>query len=126
MNPRQIRQGDVLLIAVREPAFDRLVRATDAEGRPLAGVRVEGEATGHAHQLAGRLYELLRKPRRADRSGRTSRAYIAGQSRVIFLERPTPLTHPEHREVEVPAGWWELRLQREWVPRARRAARRWD
>jgi hypothetical protein len=55
----QIRQGDVLLTPIPQP--QRRKRAVDANGRPLAGVRVEGERTGHAHELAGRVYEVGKK-----------------------------------------------------------------
>jgi hypothetical protein len=101
----QIRQGDVLLTPIPQP--QRRKRAVDANGRPLAGVRVEGERTGHAHELAGRVYEV-------------------GKKRVVFLERPTEITHQEHRHIEVPAGWWEVRTQREFVPIRRTSRRRFD
>ena len=90
-----IRQGDVLLIPTKAPKNP--VRVLDDNGSPLAGVRVEGERTGHVHELAARVYD-------------------AGDRRLAFLERPTPLTHQEHAHVEVPAGWWEIRIQREFVP----------
>ncbi len=102
---KQIRQGDVLLTPVAEPTEP--TRVTDREGMPLAGVRVAGERTGHAHELAGRVYES---------EGR----------RLIFLERPTTLTHQEHRHIEVPAGWWEVRTQREFEPVLRQTRRRFD
>jgi hypothetical protein len=102
----QIRQGDVLLVPIDEPAAP--VRAVGPDGQPLAGVRIAGERTGHAHELAGRVYD--------SGPGR----------RVVFLERPAALTHQEHRHVDVPAGWWEVLTQREYVPLERRTARRWD
>ena len=105
---KQIRQGDVLLTPIAAPPNPR--RVTDAEGRPLAGVRIAGERTGHAHELAARVYD-------------------DGDRRVVFLERPEVLTHQEHRHIEVPAGWWEVRLQREHVPArgpAMGPARRYD
>jgi hypothetical protein len=51
--------------------------------------------------------------------------------RVIRLHEPTPITHEEHKALVVPEGWWEVRIQREWVgfiPRAwgGRTAARWD
>jgi len=92
----QIRQGDVLLRKISEPA--RKQRLLDEQGHPLAGLRVDGEATGHAHVLRARVYQTARG------------------NQVLFLERPTPMTHQEHRHVEVPAGWWEVVIQREFVP----------
>ncbi len=107
----QIRQGDVLLVPVADPRPGSVTRATDGQGQPLAGVRVEGERTGHAHELAGRVYDH------------------ADGRRLLMLERPGTLTHQEHAHVEVPAGWWEIRQQREHVPEAapgQRTGRRWD
>lgn len=101
-----IRQGDVLLVPVETPA-GRPVRVLDQETKqPLAGLRVAGERTGHAHELPARIYED---------DGR----------RLLFLERPTALTHQEHAHVEVPAGWWEVRTQREFTPQ-RQTSGRWD
>jgi len=101
----QIRQGDVLLLPARAPKNP--VRVTDEYGQPLAGLVVAGERTGHAHRLAARVYD-------------------AGDRRLLLLERPTPITHEEHAEIEVPAGWWEVRLQREYVPQERKSSRRFD
>lgn len=99
MDRSQIRQGDVLLTPIEAPAGEP-VRACDENGQPLAGLLVTGERTGHAHRLPARVYDTP-----------------AG--RVLMLERPEPLTHEEHRQIEVPAGWWRVDLQREYVPAAR-------
>lgn len=107
MSRPQIRQGDVLLMPVGDPAGEPR-RSVDSDGRPLAGLVVHGERTGHAHRLPGRVYDTD--------DGR----------RLMMLERPTPMTHEEHDAVEVPAGWWEIRQQREFVPAANRTTRRWD
>ncbi len=98
----QIRQGDVLLTRVQPPRD--LVRALDENGKPLAGLLVEGERTGHAHRLPARVYD-------------------SGAGRVLFVERPTPLTHEEHAHIEVPAGWWQPVTQREYVPQQRPRSR---
>ena len=103
MTRGQIRQGDVLLVPVDQPEGE-LVRATDEAGRPLAGLEVAGERTGHVHRLASRVYDTA-------------------IGRLLFVERPTPLTHEEHRHVEVPAGWWRPVFQREYVPASRPARR---
>ena len=89
----QIRQGDVLLLPIRRPR--KLDRVSGPDGQPLAGWRLESERTGHVHAINCRVY-----------TGTKDRV-------VLFLERPATLTHPEHLHVEVPAGWWELRQQRE-------------
>jgi hypothetical protein len=45
-----------------------------------------------------------------------ARVYESQAGRSLFLERPTPLTHEEHGTTVVPAGWYEVRIQREHVP----------
>jgi hypothetical protein len=93
--PKQIRQGDVLLIA--RPAPVKAAPAVDANGQPLAGLLVPGERTGHAHRLPAAVYE-------------------AGDgARLLYLDQLGTLTHDEHAAVTVPAGWWEVRLQRQYV-----------
>lgn len=99
-----IRQGDVLLVPVGPPTDPQ--RVLDAAGQPLAGLRVEGERTGHAHVLPARVYDDV---------GR----------RLLFLERPEEITHQEHGALPVAAGWWEIRVQREHIPE-RAPTRRWD
>jgi hypothetical protein len=109
----QIRQGDVLLTRVPEPAG--AVRACGADGQPLSGLRVPGERSSHEHVLPARVYD-------------------SAVGRVLFLERPTPIqvldtrtgepaTLPDgrlrHAAVKVPAGWWIPTPQRQYVPRAR-------
>jgi hypothetical protein len=101
----QIRQGDVLLVPIDKP-IGKLDRVLDEGGKPVDGMLVEGERTGHAHRLSARVYDT------------------AGKGRVLMLERPGTLTHEEHRHVEVPAGWWEVRVQREYESPARNARRR--
>ncbi len=97
-----IRQGDVLLVPVDEPAGK-------VERIQAQGLEVPGEHSGHVHRLAARVYD-------------------APGGELLFLERPTPLEtyHAEtgeawpdrHDTVEVPAGWWRPVPQTEYQPRA--------
>jgi hypothetical protein len=100
----QIRQGDVLLVAI--PAPKTQTRVLGEGDVPLAGMQVDGERTGHAHRLPARVYDTPE------------------HGRVVFLERPETLRHTkpdgtqaDHRPVEVPAGWWKVIVQREYAPR---------
>lgn len=86
-----IRQGDVLLVRREAPEESR--RRTD-----VLGLRVPGERTGHAHVLPAEVHETP-----------------AGDT-MLYVDEPTALTHEEHAPIEVPAGWWEPRMQREFVP----------
>jgi len=108
-----IRQGDVLLIPIEKPEGP-VHRVCDADGRPLQGLRIEGERTGHAHELPARVYDTE-----------------AG-ARVLFLERPGVMRHAkpdgsqaDHAPVDVPAGWWTPIQQREYVPASRPRSRAW-
>ncbi len=88
----QIRQGDVLLTRVSPPTA--ATRVPDVQG-----LRVEGERTGHAHELRAEVY-----------------ATPAG--RLLWLDEPRLLTHQEHAHLTVPAGWWQPTIQREYRPAA--------
>lgn len=90
----QIRQGDVLLIRREAPP------AGAARREDLAGLRVPGERTGHAHRLPAEVYDTDR-------------------GRLLRVEEGAVLTHDEHAPIAVPAGWWEPRLQREFTPASR-------
>lgn len=93
----QIRQGDVLLIRRKAPRG----QATRLD---LTGLRVPGERTGHAHVLEAEVYE-------------------ADGTTLLALREPGVLVHDEHAPVTVPVGWWEPRLQREFVPSSRPSPR---
>jgi hypothetical protein len=97
-----IRQGDVLLVPVdavperglREPEFSR------------SHVLAEGEATGHAHRLRSKRPAALRRG-----WGRDRREFVTVPDGADAL-----LVHEEHDPIEVAAGVWELRRQREYEP----------
>jgi hypothetical protein len=85
------RQGDILFTAI-----DHL-----PEGLTLRpdNVIVRGEATGHSHRLQeGRVW--------ADAQGN------------LFLEVPVPtqVAHQEHQPIALPAGFYQVTRQREYVP----------
>jgi hypothetical protein len=96
------RQGDVLLVPVDAAAVPpSAVRVPpDGAGRHLLG---RGEATGHAHRAAGPHVRLLT---------------TQGEAGPIFLDVPerARLTHDEHGPISVPAGWYQVVRQREYVP----------
>jgi len=92
-----IRQGDVLLIRREAPA-----EAKKIESR---GLRVPGERTGHAHVLEADVFEQ------------------PDGTRLLALSEPSTLSHEEHAPIQVPEGWWEPRLQREFSPSSRPALR---
>lgn len=82
------RQGDVILIPIDKVPE----RAKELSHRVVA----EGEATGHAHRLeAGALFSF------------DDKMYACLQDEL------TTLSHEEHREIKLPAGNYEIIIQRE-------------
>jgi len=107
MHRDPLRQGDILLIPVREiPGH--------AERRALTGnsvVVAEGEATGHTHTLIDDIIDYA-----------TTADHVEHYVRVG--PGPTLFTHQEHDRVfgpiPVAEGAWEARRQREYAPEAAR------
>lgn len=99
---RMLRQGDVLLVEVDpERAAQLRARAAKIE-RVQEIVLAEGETTGHAHRLSGRI----------DRFGVGDRMFVTVEEDD---DGPGWLTHEEHRDFPVPAATYEVRLQREFT-----------
>lgn len=90
---RQIQQGDVLLFAVDELPIG--ARALPKEGG--WHVLARGEATGHAHAVAGAGSALYEK------------------DGVLYLHvtKAEPLTHEEHAPVTLTPGVWQIGQVRE-------------
>ena len=87
---KKLRQGDVLLIPV-----DKVPSTAKKSSDP---VLVMGEVTGHAHRASSQV-QVFRDP--------------LGQT---FIEGPGELTHEEHKTIQIPSGFFEVRRQREYNP----------
>lgn len=94
-----IRQGDVLLIPAELPK--------NAELKSVEGLRVAGERTGHSHELACDIYTKKDKE-------------------FAVVEKESTMTHQEHKHLQIPAGVYEIRIQREYVPLQREVSGRYD
>lgn len=98
-NRRMLRQGDVLLVEIEEFPED----AEKVKDRILA----HGETTGHAHHFRGQA-QVLRTPTK----------------QFVEIIAPEPLVHDnpmtgekgDHNPIMVPAGKYEVKLQREFNP----------
>ena len=90
------RQGDVLLIPINKPT-------AKTEDIPLEGGRIilaHGEVTGHAHAVDGAGVDFVLNALTLER--------------YIHARQPTTVRHEEHGALELPAGWYEVRIQREY------------
>lgn len=93
------RQGDVLVIRVARPSA-KLEPIPTEDGKV---VLAHGEVTGHAHVV-----ESL---------GSASVNFVlntATQKRYFHSAQPMHLKHEEHGALRLPAGWYEVRIQREY------------
>lgn len=95
---RSYRQGDVLLVAVKElPARAERV---EVSGRPL--VLARGEASGHAHVVAN--------------SDEVEAYRLADGTLLVVSERGLRIEHEEHEALELPGGAYRVVRQREYWP----------
>ena len=92
------RQGDVVLIPVSK--LPQKIVATKRQHNRL--ILAEGEATGHAHAISDENATLW-----------------MGEDGKMFLSatKDVALQHEEHGTIHVPAGLFEVRRQREYVPK---------
>ncbi len=85
------RQGDVILLPVKQ-----------AEGQKIQHLTLaEGEVTGHKHRISEGDAQLYAE---------NTDLYLS-----IFSEKAT-LVHQEHASISVPQGNWKVRIQREYEP----------
>ena len=94
------RQGDVLVRAIGAASFPAKTTEVPREGGNV--VLAHGEVTGHSHAIASPCAHL----------------FAAGAQRFLRAEKPVVLRHEEHSEVHLPAGHYEVVIQREYVPGA--------
>ena len=92
----QLRQGDVLLVAVDELPLEGRELPRD-RGRVVLAL---GEATGHAHAISS--------------SGAALLEHEGG--RFVRVEGPAVLDHEEHGAIAIPPGNYRVVIQREYAP----------
>jgi len=91
------RQGDVILEQVDIPIHDLELYAK------LEGERLELRSeTGNAHVLSN------------------VKVYRYHNRQLVVVEKPTPITHPQHPTITVFPGIYELRFVRDWLLREQR------
>jgi len=95
----QYRQGDVLLVRVKEDVLSRPHRSVARDGGRI--VLAYGEATGHAHAVAEPEAELIE---------------LETGERFLVTPRGVSLRHEEHDPIELPPGTYRVVRQREYAP----------
>ena len=93
------RQGDVLFVKVEALPTEPLTERKTA-------IIVEGEATGHAHQLVqGRILQ-------------NAQGFL-----YLHILLSTQIVHEEHHPIELSPGYYRVIRQREYSPEAIRMVR---
>ena len=94
---KNLQQGDVLLIAIRDiPVGAKVVRKDKI---------AFGEITGHSHTARGVIV--------MEREGRE----------YLDVPKDNKITHEDHPTVKLPAGRYEIRIQQEYFPTGERNVR---
>lgn len=90
----KIRHGDLLLTKVETMPNGKTIKH---DGQYILA---EGEMTGHAHRLTGDPNQLKVREKR--------------NVTYMSLTIPMPLTHEEHKTIEIPFGIWKLTFEKEY------------
>ena len=89
------RQGDVLVFELKKPDNNQTIEDYGFKHKP-SGVIIEGEITGHLHAVEnGKLFEK-------------------GDKLVVEAQKGCVLTHPEHDNIPLPQGTYEIKIQEEY------------
>lgn len=102
----EVRQGDLYLYPLdEEPSH---------ESQALNSLKLaSGDSPGSRHIVVGKALAYDRLQRQTALDG----PVLLAQERVV-------LTHPEHAHVSLPAGWYEVRYQRDYAAGPLRIPRR--
>jgi hypothetical protein len=99
MAKKMFRHGDVLLTQVNGIAIPGKKVKLGKQA-----ILAEGEVTGHHHVIT------CERPVIAD--------WMLDLHRYVKLDAPGVLDHPEHGRIDVPAGTYEVTIQRVYTPEA--------
>ena len=111
------RQGDVAIIATKDRDCSKLQAVPRDAGRIVLAY---GEVTGHAHAIPSphaSLYlddSTIAAPDAMQEIARLGGGLIP--DRVLRADQPVRLLHEEHAPIDLPAGSYIVRIQREYSP----------
>lgn len=98
----QYRQGDVLIVAADRGQIPNDTKIVSRDrGRVVLAY---GEVTGHAHAIDNPTVTMLTDPA-------TGRRWLLAPDGAV-------VAHEEHTWIDLPAGTYEVRQQREYTPEA--------
>ncbi len=115
--PNLYRQGDVLVIPI-DAATAKIGKEIPRDDGRI--VLAYGEVTGHAHAISSTacfLYQddgIVSAPDVKEAISRLGGGLIA--DRILRATEPVRLLHEEHAPIDLPAGSYRVRIQREYSP----------
>jgi len=122
------RQGELLFVPLSEQDLGML----DIESKDLSfprwkklktNVIREGEATGHKHEVVTQTPDsvTLMTPERQSTGGLPDMDLIGSEDKLLTVNEPFQVVHPEHKSLRLPKGSYLVVVQREYDEvRARR------
>lgn len=105
-----LRQGDILLVAVKAAPPIAQRRSEQASALVLG----YGEVTGHHHVLESAVWVVAEETTQED-----LRQFALGNKEMpvfVVVEEDTQLIHQEHSPLAVSAGVWQVLRQRQYFP----------
>lgn len=107
------RQGDVGIFRIGDAEDEVLTKKLGKEiKRDNGRIVVQwGEVTGHHHAIATKGVKFFEP---------TDEAALDLGNRILQVLQPATLTHDEHAQIELPAGMYEVRIQKEYTPQGLR------
>jgi hypothetical protein len=102
MSRVQYRQGDVLIIATTDRTIPDAAQVVERDNGRI--VLAYGEVTGHAHAIDAPTVTMVTDP--------------ATRRRWLLAPDGAVVAHEEHTWIDLPAGTYEVRQQREYTPEA--------
>ena len=107
-----IRQGDVLIRRTRKKTPSAQAKRVTDQGRTILAY---GEVTGHAHEV------ITEAPAADDRVPAQQLFEEPDGTRLLVVQGPaTFVRHEEHSKLHIPAGTYEIIIQREYTPQGLR------
>lgn len=113
---RIYRQGDVAIIRIDDMDTSKLKPVPRDAGRIVLAY---GEVTGHAHAIPSEFASLyleestVAAPDVGNMISRIGGGLIP--DRILRADRPVALLHEEHSRIDLPAGSYRVRIQREYA-----------
>jgi len=118
---RAYRQGELLFIPLNQEDMERLNPNSQGKFPSLwkkldSSILREGEATGHKHQIIAKQAGMVSLLASAGRfiSGLPGMAPIESEDRLLIVEEPIEVIHPEHRPLKLGKANFLVIVQREY------------